>query len=283
MTTGKDKGGDFQSAEVVKTGEGRQYHLQTAPGDVAPFILLCGDPDRAERTAKYFDEVKCENRYREYVTITGTFQGVPVSVCGTGIGADNTEIAVIELSQCIDGPTFIRIGTSGALPSHVRIAELVVTTGAVRLENTSLYFVPEGYPAVSHPDVVIALAQAASEEGFTYHAGLTATASGFYGAQARNVPGFPPRFPELPSTLEKLKVLNFEMEASTLLTLSTLRGLRAGVVSTVFASRYHNRFISLDQKLEAEDRCIRTGLRAVVNLDRMDKEKGDRPLWHPGI
>ena len=283
MTDRDDKDVKVESAEVVKTAGGRQYHLQVAPGEVAPYVLLCGDPDRAERTAARFDRVEVENRYREYVTITGTYRGIPVSVCGTGIGPDNNEIAFIELSQCVESPTFLRIGTCGALPPHIGIGELIISTGAVRLENTSTYFVPEGYPAVAHPEVVIAMAQAASSTGVRYHVGLTATAPGFYGAQGRRVPGFAPRYPELPAELEAMRVLNFEMEASLILTLASLRGFRAGVVCAVFANRHADRFIDLDEKTEVEGRVISAGLGAVEILDAMAKERGDEPVWHRGV
>lgn len=271
----------FESAEVVKTAEGKQYHVGVAPGDVAPFILLCGEPQRADRVAKRFSEITCRRENREYVTITGLFEGAPVTVTATGIGTDNTEIAVVELSQCVESPTFIRIGSSGALRPEIALADLVISTGAAKLEATSNFFVREGFPALAHHEVVLALIEAAGRLGFPHHAGITATACGFYGAQARNVPGFPPRYPNLPEELEQMGAMNYEMEASLLFTLAQLSRARAGAVCAIYANRHANRFIDTDTKAEAESRCIDTGLEAIKVLRAMDARRGASGLWKP--
>ena len=273
----------FESAEVVRTEEGRQYHIGLAPGEVARFVLLCGDPARAERVAESFDSVRVEARNREYVTFTGQYQGLEVSVMATGIGCDNTEIAIIELSQVVEQPTFLRIGSCGGLQKEIDLGDLVISTGSVRMENTSTWFVPEGYPAVAHPEVVLALVEAATRKDYSHHVGLTATASGFYGAQGRNVPGFRPRFPDLENELAELGVKNFEMEASTLFTLSSLRGYRCGAVCAVYANRHANRFIDTQSKHEAEGRCIEVGLETIRVLAAMDSKRDQKPFWHPSL
>ncbi len=273
----------FRSAELVSTKEGRQYHIGLAPGEVAPYILMCGDPARAYRVAKYFDKVGRPVTSREYVTITGKYKGLPISVMATGMGPDNTEIAVVELCQIVKDPTFIRIGSSGALKKGIELADLVVSTGAVRLENTSTAFVFEGYPAVAHHEVVLALLEAAKDKMFPHHAGLTATAQGFYGAQSRKVPGFPPRDTELLSKLERMNVSNLEMETSCLLTLATLAGHRAGAVCAIYANRHKNEFIDSETKDLAEKRCLETGLRAFEILAKMDGAKKGKKRWLPSM
>lgn len=271
----------FHSAEIVRDARGRQYHIGVAPGEVAPYCLLVGDPARAERISERFDSVAFERRNREYVTFTGVYKGVEVSVMATGIGCDNTEIAVIELAQTRDDITFLRVGSCGGLQPEIALGDLVVSTGSVRMENTSTFFVPEGYPAVAHWEVILAVIEAARVEGFPFHVGLTATASGFYGAQGREVPGFPPRFKNLDEQLQPIGVKNFEMEASTLFTLSTLRGLRSGAVCAVYANRGQNQFITPRFKDTAELRAIQTGLRAVRILARMDEARGSEAYWSP--
>lgn len=272
----------IRSAERVSDAKGRQYHIGVAPGEAAPRILLCGDPKRAERVAGLFEKVRCERRNREYVTLTGTYRGLDVTVMGTGIGPDNIEIAVVELAQVVKNPTFLRIGSCGALRKGVRLGDLVVSTGAVRLENTSTFFVPESYPAVAHYEAVVALLSAAAALGHRAHAGLTATAPGFYGAQSRRVPGFEPRYADLPGSLAKLGVVNFEMEVSALLTLASVGGFRAGAVCAVYAQRAANRFISPEEKDRAELDCIRTGLAAFERLEHMDRWKRQyrQEHWH---
>lgn len=273
----------FKSAELVSTDEGRQYHIGLAPGEVAKYILLGGDPKRAHRVAGYFEKKNEPICSREYVTITGVYKGIPVTVMATGIGPDNTEIAFIELSQIVENPTFIRIGSSGALKKGIELADLVISTGAVRLENTSTAYVFDGYPAVASYEVVMALIEAAKLKNMPWHAGLTATASGFYGAQARRVPGFPPKDVEIPAKLDSMNVCNLEMEMSCLFTLATLRGLRAGGVCAIYANRHKNEFIDSDTKDLAEKRCLETGLAAIEILAKIDKAKGNSPYWTPSM
>lgn len=273
----------FKSAEIVSTAEGMQYHIGLKPGDVAENIILCGDVERAEKVAKHFSKANKPICSREYVTITGVYKGLPITVMATGIGPDNTEIAFVELMQIVKNPTLIRVGSSGALKKGIELGDLVISTGAVRLENTSIAFVVEGYPAVAHHEVVISLLEAAKKVGSRYHAGLTATASGFYGAQGRKVPGFLPRDPQIPAKLDNMNVSNLEMEASCLFTLANLRGVRAGAVCAIYANRHKNEFIDSETKKIAEDLAIKTGLVAFEFLAGMDKAKGSEKFWLPSM
>ncbi|MEZ6194314.1 MAG: nucleoside phosphorylase [Planctomycetota bacterium] len=254
----------FESAEQVQDAEGRQYHIDLAPGEVAEYILTCGDPARAERVAKRFDpgSLRLERRHREYVTFTGAWRGLPLTVIATGMGADNTEIAIVELAQIVENPTFIRVGTCGALQPEIEIEDLVVSTGSVRLENTTTYLVHEGFPAVAHHEVVAALIAAAHRHERRHHVGITATAPGFYGAQGRRVRGFEPRYPDLPDQLARMNVKNLEMETSALFTLCAMRDFRAGAVCAAFASRPRNVFIDKDRKIPAEDAAVEVALTA---------------------
>lgn len=273
----------YQSSEHIQDAEGRQYHIGLAPGELARFIMLVGDPARAARVAGMMDEVRLERRQREYVTYTGTHQGLGISVMATGMGPDNTEIAVVELCQCVQQPTMIRCGSSGGLQEAIDLGDLVIAHAAYRLENTSLQYVGEGYPAVANGEVLLSLIQAADELNAPYHVGITATTSGFYGAQGRHLPGFPPRDPNLLGQLERQGVKNFEMESSCLFTLASLRGFRAGAVCAVYASRHRQAFLSPEQKDAAELRCVCTGLRAFHHLAALDRSRGDKAHWHPGL
>lgn len=256
----------FLSAEQVQTREKKQYHIGLKPGDLAPYILLCGDPARVDKVASRLTETRPAISHRDYRTVTGKYQGIPVSVMATGMGPDNTEIALVEIAQIIEKATLIRIGSCGGLQKGIELGDLVVSTGALRLENTTSYYVDEKFPAIAHQDVVQALTKAAQTLNFPFHIGLTATAPGFYGPQGRNVPKFKPRFPDLLSDLEKMGIANLEMEASALFVLSQLAGFRAGCVCAVYANRHANKFIDEKTMQEAESRCIETGLKAVALL-----------------
>lgn len=271
---------NIEGATIVKTATGRQYHIDVAPGEAAPYILLCGDPARAEKVSSRFDKIEYRRSNREYLTFTGIYRGVPISVMGTGIGCDNMEIAVIELLQCMPHATLIRIGSCGGLQPETGLGDLVISTGAVRLENTSTFFVPEGYPAIAHHEVVLALIEACKSLSVKFHLGITATASGFYGAQGRNIPGFPPRYPSLLDDLARIGVMNFEMETSTLLTLASLAKIRAGTVCAIYANRAHDSFIPADCKEKAELDCIHAGLAAAEWLYRLDKKREGQKSGH---
>jgi uridine phosphorylase len=260
-----------KSSELILDAEGRPYHIGAGPGELSRYILLVGDPDRAGRAADMLSSVRVRRRNREFVTVTGASEEREVTVMSTGIGCDNMEIAVVEICQVVPDPVIIRVGSSGALQKDIDTGTLVISTAAVRLESTSLHFVPEGYPAAADHRVVRALERAAA--GVPHRTGITASGSGFYGAQGRDVPGFPPRRPGLLDDLARLNVLNFEMEASTLFTLASVRGFPAGCVCAVFANRPRGEFIAEGEKPGAEERALTVGLGALHLLSRPEPEK----------
>lgn len=268
-----------RDANKPEDSGGRQYHIGLKKGDVARSVLLCGDAERAARIAAKFDSVRrgFPKRHREFASWTGSLKGLDVTVMATGMGADNTEIAVVELLACVDAPDLIRVGSCGALRGEIALGDLVISTGAVRLESTTLGFVDEGYPAVAHHEVTLALITAATRLEAPFHAGITATAAGFYGWQARKVPGFPPRFPDLPERLARMGVKNLEMEASALFTLASLRGLRAGAVCAAYANREKNEFLDAKGRRVADSRTIAVALGALFVLAEMDAARGGRP------
>ena len=272
-----------RGAENPAWESGEQYHIGCKPGDLAENIILVGDPNRVDLVSKKFDQVRSRTSHREYVTATGTYQGVEVSVMGTGMGQDNTEIAVIELCQVTKTPTLIRCGTTGSLQENIHIGDLVVSTGALRLEDTSTYFVHEGYPATAHSDVVLALGTACHKMGITFHTGVTASGSGFYGVQGREVPGFPIRYPDIEKDLQRMGIANFEMESSTLFSLAQLRKIRAGTICAVIAERAKNKMAEKNEIENAINHCIDASLNAVIVLSKMDKDKKEKdlPLWLP--
>jgi uridine phosphorylase len=249
----------------------RQYHIGLGPGELAEYILLPGDQDRTAKVAERFDSVERQHRHREFASATGSYKGRRVSCLSTGIGTDNVEIVVAEVLAITEHPTFIRIGSCGVLRDDIALGDLVISTGAVRLEATTKYFVHDGYPAVADYAAVAALVEAANTLGHRAHLGITATAPGFYGAQGRPIPQLPIRFPDLADEMTRQGVVNFEMEASALLVLAGLAKCRAGVVCTAYAQRVSGAFVQGAQKDQAEAACIDTGLEALRLLAEMDE------------
>jgi uridine phosphorylase len=269
---------------AVRAGE-RQYHIELGPGELAEYILLPGDPDRTSRIATRLESIELERQNREFSSVTGLYKGQRVSVVSTGIGTDNVEIVVAEILAITERPTFIRVGSCGALQPEMRLGDLAVTTGAVRLEATTSYYVHDGYPAVADYEAVAALVEAAERLGHRYHVGVTATAPGFFGAQGRPIPQLPIRYPDLAEDMARQRVMNFEMEASALLVLATLGRCRAGVVCAVFANRTTGEFISGDQKDAVEAACVETGLESLLVLADMDRQKREvgTDRWRPSL
>ena len=141
---------------------GKQYHVALKDGDVGRYVILPGDPKRCEKIAKYFDDAKLIADNREYVTYTGFINCEKVSVTSTGIGGPSASIAMEELVNC-GADTFIRVGTCGGMDLDVKSGDLVIATGAVRMEGTSKEYAPMEWPAVSDFDITTALIEAAKK------------------------------------------------------------------------------------------------------------------------
>jgi len=272
------------SRVALPVGE-RQYHIDLGPGELAEYILLPGDPDRTARIASRLDSIELERRNREFATVTGTYQGLRVSIVSTGIGADNVEIVMAEILAITERPTFIRVGSSGALQPEIKPGDLCISAGSVRLETTTSWFVSDGYPAVADYEAVAALVEAADRLGHRYHVGITATAPGFFGAQGRPIPQLPIRYPDLAADMARQRVMNFEMEASAVLVLAGLARCRAGVVCAVYAQRTTGDFVAGDAKQAAESACVETGLEALLILAGMDRRKVEAGTdrWRPSL
>ena len=177
--------------------EGLQYHLQIRKGDVGRYVILPGDPKRCKKIAAYFENPVLVADSREFVTYTGTLDGVKVSVTSTGIGGPSASIAMEELIQC-GADTFIRVGTCGGMALDVEGGDIVVATGAIRAEGTSKEYAPIEFPAVADLTVTNALVQAAKNLGKKWHAWM------------------------------KLGCKASEMESAALFIVASARGVRAG-------------------------------------------------------
>ncbi len=176
---------------LPRNARGRFYHIDCGPGDLAPYILTCGDPARARRIARRFDQIELKRTNREFLTYTGFYKNIRLSVMSTGIGAPASAIAIIEAAQCVSPVTFIRLGSCGALQPDINVGDLVITSQVLRDEQTTHFYAPPEFAAQAHPDVLAALQEAASQLQIPFHAGLTCTTDDFYGGLGRQPPGFP--------------------------------------------------------------------------------------------
>ncbi len=205
----------------------------------ATLAILPGDPGRVAKIAGHLDGPIPLAAHREFTSYLGWIDGTPLIVCSTGIGGPSTSIAVEELAQ-LGVRTFLRVGTTGAIQPHINVGDVIVTTGAVRLDGASLHFAPLEYPAVAHHDCTTALVTAAREAGFEPHVGITASSDTFYPGQERydTASGYVLR--RLQGSTDEwraLHVLNYEMESATLFTMCAANGWRAGCVAGVLVNR----------------------------------------------
>ena len=162
----------------------RQYHIQVAKGEVGRYVIMPGDPKRCAKIAKYFDDPVLIADNREFITYTGTMDGEKVSVTSTGIGGPSASIAMEELYRC-GADTFVRIGTCGGMQPEVKSGDIVIATGAIRMEGTSREYAPIEFPAVPDLKVTNALADAAEQKGYPYHTGVVQCKDSFTGSMNR--------------------------------------------------------------------------------------------------
>ena len=156
-----------------------QRHLKVTKGTVARFVLVPGDPARAEKIAGRFDHAREVIRNREYLGFTGTVDGVAVSVCSTGIGGPSASIAIEELCN-LGADTFIRVGSAGGRQPEIEIGSLAVVTAAHRDEGTALAYLPLGFPAVADLTVTQAVIDAARALGHAPFIGVATSRDAFY-------------------------------------------------------------------------------------------------------
>ena len=247
-----------------------EFHLKIRPGDIGRYVLLCGDPARTERIAAHFDSAAFVKSNREYTIYTGTLAGEKVSACSTGIGSPSTAIAVEELLHC-GADTFIRIGSAGGMAPEVLGGDVVIATGAIRMEGTSKEYAPPEYPAVADYGIVNALAEAAREEKVPFHVGVLHNKDNFYGQHS---PETMPVRDELVSKWNaflECGALASEMESAALFIISSIRRARAGCIVQVFANQTR-RAMGLDDPMVLDtDAAVRIGvlgLRKLILRDR---------------
>ncbi len=212
------------------------YHLGLSEREIAgaQIALLPGDPARVEKIARTrpIENGCLVTTHREFCTWLGFIRETPLVITSTGIGGPSTAIAVEELAR-LGVRVFLRVGTTGAIQPALTIGEVVITTGAVRLDGASAHYAPIEYPAVADYNLVWALIQAAQKLKIPYHVGITCSSATFYPGQERSDSFSPYIIRDLRGTKSewhRLGVLNYEMEAATLFTMCSALGLRAGCV-----------------------------------------------------
>ncbi len=250
----------------------KQYHIQVGPGEVGRYVILPGDPKRCSKIAKHFENPVLVADSREFVTYTGYLDGVKVSVTSTGIGGPSASIAVQELVNC-GADTFLRVGTCGGMQKEVMSGDIVIASGAVRMEGTSKEYAPIEYPAVPNYDVLSAMIEGARKIGAAYHVGVVECKDSFYGQHS---PQLMPVSYELENKWQawlKMGCLASEMESAALFIVSSFLRVRAGSLFLVVANQ-EREAMGLDNPVVHDTEMpIRAAVEAIRTLIKSDKSE----------
>ena len=250
---------------------GKQFHIHCVEGDVGRYVFLPGDPGRCEAIAQHFDNPVHVGMNREYNIYTGYLLGQKVSVCSTGIGGPSASIAMEELSA-IGADTFIRIGTCGGIHMDVQPGDVVVASGAIRFEHTSLEYAPLEFPAVPDFDVTAALKAASEELGYRTHVGVVQCKDSFYG---QHTPEKSPVSYELLQKWESWKRLGVkasEMESAALFVVAAALGVRCGSCFHAVWNQEREKAGLAMPMTEDTTGAIRVGIAAMKRIIEMDKK-----------
>ena len=205
-------------------------HIAAGPGEIAPVVLMSGDPLRAKWIADTFlDDARCYTEVRGMLGFTGTWQGRPVSVQGSGMGQPSFAIYANELFREYDVQSVVRVGSCGALTEKLALRDIVIASGACtdssmnRIAFEGLDYAPVADFSLLRAAVDAAEARVTAGTALGQsHVGLIFSSDSFYAAR-----------PELVARMGAYGVLAVEMEASALYTLAAKFGRRALAICTV--------------------------------------------------
>ena len=260
------------ASELMLHTDGSIFHLRLHPHQLADTVVLVGDPARAQRISAFFSSLECTQQSREFVSATGTYKGVRMTVLSTGIGTDNIDIVVNELDALANidltsrsikpdhrSLRLVRLGTSGSLQPDIPIGTLLLSKISIGFDGLLNWYArrqsvcladyesafvrhmdwPIGLPApyfvANTPSLIDLLASISTQ-------GMTVSAPGFYGPQGR-VLRLPLRDPRLLEKIESFRykgdrICNFEMEGSAIAGLSALLGHQSATICLIIANRY---------------------------------------------
>ncbi len=263
-------------SELILNPDGSIYHLAILPEDLADKVIVVGDPGRVALISSYFDTVEVMKANREFVTHTGSFNGVRISVIATGIGTDNIDIVLNELDALVNidlatktikrshkSLQIVRLGTSGAMQKDLPVDSFIMSEFGLGMDGLLNFyaFTPEqeeaellqlllketAYsPKNPTPYLVKGSSRLMNQLGHDMKKGITATAPGFYGPQGRvlRLALNDERLNEKFSAFSKgdYRITNYEMETSALYGLSRLLGHEACTMCVIVANRLANQF-----------------------------------------
>lgn len=244
----------FYDEKAFDNGE-LLYHIKLKQGDTAKYVLLPSNPKNVAVIAGYLDNAKLIADYREYVTVTGEYKGIPVSIVSTGMGGPSTAIAVEELIK-VGACTFIRIGTSRGLSPKLKHGDLIIAQGAIKDEGTPSEYIPHEYPALADINVIRALKEASEALNSNHHIGVVHSTDSVYGTLEPDKSFFRERSTSKLEDYTRAGALGSDMESAALFSIASLRRVRAGCIMAV---------------MRETEQIVRVALNAIVILEQATK------------
>lgn len=250
-----------------------QHHIKVLEKDISRYCFIPGDHVRGKKIAESLDNPKLLSGSRGMFVYSGTYKGIPMNVCSTGMGGPQVAIAMEELAG-LGVDTFIRIGSCGALQNNMGVGDIVIATATYRDGGTSYKYLPGPFPAAADFFITRELYNAAEELDVNIHIGVASAGDAFYG----------PKDPEQKQLLKKAGVLCVEMESDTEFIVGQYHNWRCGALfvsdggpkAKEIKSR-GNTSINIanhatdDDFLKGEDNIIQIGLEAMYRTALKDK------------
>lgn len=237
-----------------------EWHIKCDEKEISRYVFTPGDQARAKKIADHFDEMHLVTESRGYSVFSGTYKGIHMTVCGTGMGGPVVAIAVEELAH-MGADTFIRVGSCGVFQKGQRTGDVIVATGVVRAGGTANAYLPPIFPAVPNFQVLRSLVEAAEELKIPTTVGVGIAGDAFYA----------PREEGARDPMIKAGLVFVEMESDTLFVVGAYRGWRTG---TVLASDGDPGVIKPENKEElfrqGEQNAIKVAIHAMWNIAQKD-------------
>ena len=198
-----------------------EHHLPCNPSDISRYVFCPGDQRRARKIAAQFDDCQLVLENRGYIIFSGTYQGIFMTVIGTGMGGPAVAIALEELAH-MGADTFLRVGSCGVFQEYQKPGDIIISNGTVRFGGTANAYLPLEYPAIPDFAMTRALVEAAENHGIAPTIGMGITTDAFYA----------PSDPNIHALWTKIGVVYIEMETDTLFILGTYRSWRTAALFT---------------------------------------------------
>ncbi len=243
-------------------------YLKANKNDISKYVIFSGDPWRVDTLQRLLDNPMHIAFNREFNTYTGTYNGVPITISSTGIGAPSAAIAMEELYEC-GMEVAVRMGTVMGLKDNM-LGKLLIPNGSMRMESTSDTYAPKAFPAVANLDLVNSMNRSVLANNREYINGITCSMDGFY-SKMRESKLSKKMNTDILNTfdeLEKYNITGVDMETSLMLVLGNLMGIKACSVTMTTVLRNLKAVLEGEDRKKAEEDLCKIVLDGIIIYDK---------------